>query len=42
MKNNVVFAVGSRATIPVKLTCSIAFGSVSSACCLLKSIAIAF
>ena len=38
MKNIVVFSSQSR--FPVKLICSIAFQSASSACCLLKSIAI--
>ena len=40
MKNIVVFAIGYRARFPIKLICCIAFGSASSACCLLKSIAI--
>ena len=40
MKNIVAFAIGSRARFPVKLFCSIAFGSASNACCLLKPIAI--
>ena len=38
MKNIVAPAAQSR--FPVKLICCIAFGSASSACCLLKSIAI--
>ena len=29
----------ARSSFPVKLICCIVFGSVSSACCLLKSIA---
>ena len=40
IKNTAVFEIGSRARFPVKLTCCIAFKSVSSACCLLKSIII--
>ena len=38
MKNIVVFPARSR--LPVKLFFCIAFGSVSSACCLLKSTAV--
>ena len=38
MKNIVVFSFQSK--FPVKLICRIAFGSASSACCLLESIAI--
>ena len=38
MKNIAVFPFQSR--FPVKLICSIAFVSTSSACCLLKSFAI--
>ena len=38
MKTIVVFPATSR--FPVRLICCIAFGSASSACCLLKSIAI--
>ena len=40
MKNINVFAFPPRARLPVKLICYIDFGSVSSACCLLKSITI--
>ena len=40
MKNIDVFTIGFRAQFCVKLICSIAFGSASSACCLLKSIVI--
>ena len=38
MKN--IVALFYRSRFPVKLICCIAFGSKSSACCLLKSIAI--
>ena len=40
MKNIVVFAIKFRARFPTKLICCIVLGSVYSACCLLKSIAI--
>ena len=40
MKNTVVFASPSQAGFHVKLVCCIAFGSASSACCLIKTIAI--
>ena len=40
MKRIVVFAFHSQARFPIKLICCITFGSASSACCLLKSIAI--
>ena len=40
LKNIVVFAFPSQARFPVKLIYWTAFGSTSSACCLLKSIAI--
>ena len=38
MKNIVLFP--SRSKFPVKIICCIAFESVSSACCLIQSIAI--
>ena len=40
MKNIVVSAFPSQARFPVKLYFCIPFGSASSACCLLKSVAI--
>ena len=40
MKNSNVLLLPSR--FPVKFICFLAFGSTSSACCLLKSIAIFF
>ena len=40
MKDIVVFAFPCWARFFVKLTCRIPLGSASSACCLLKSIAI--
>ena len=40
MKNIVVFAFGFRARFLAKLIYCTVFGSASSACCLLKSIAI--
>ena len=40
IKNIAVFAIGFQARFPVKLICYIAFGSTSSVCCFLKSIAI--
>ena len=40
IKDIVVYAIGSSARFPVKLICCIAFGSASSACCLLKYITI--
>ena len=40
MKNIVVLVIESRGSFSVKLICYIVFGSTSSACCLLKSIAI--
>ena len=40
MKNITVFGFPSLSKFPVKLTCCIAFGSASSACYLLKSVAI--
>ena len=40
MIKNVTVAADSRSRFPVKLFCCITFGSTSSACCLLKSIAI--
>ena len=40
MKNIVVLVIESRGSFSVKLICYIAFGSTSSACCVLKSIVI--
>ena len=40
IKNIVVFSFSSLSKFPVKLICCFAFGSASSAFCLLKSIAI--
>ena len=41
IKKNIV-AHSARSRFPLKLICYIAFGSVSSACCLLKYITIIF
>ena len=40
MKNAVIFPTGFRAGFPINSICGIVFGSASSFCCLLKSIAI--
>ena len=40
MENIVVTSFPSQKRFPVKLICFIAFGSASSTCCLLKSVAI--